>query len=48
LKLDAKEKNGMNSGDYEMIKGYSTGVFVRNIEAMTAFVRLNQTQKNTD
>ena len=39
LKLDAKEKNGMNSGDYEMIKGYSTGVFVRNLEAMTAFVK---------
>jgi PelA/Pel-15E family pectate lyase len=39
LKLDAKEKNGMNSGDYEMIKGYSTGVFVRNLGAMTAFVK---------
>lgn len=39
LKLDAKEKNGMNSGDFEMIKGYSTGVFVRNLSVMTAFVK---------
>ena len=39
LKLDAKEKNGMNSGEFEMIKGYSTGVFVRNISIMTAFVK---------
>jgi PelA/Pel-15E family pectate lyase len=39
LKLDAKEKNGLNSGDFEIIKGYSTGVFVRNLSAMTAFVK---------
>ncbi len=39
LKLDAKEKNGMNSGDFEIIKGYSTGVFVRNLSAMTAFIK---------
>ncbi len=38
LKLDAG-KDGMNSGDFEMIKGYSTGVFVRNLAAMTAFVK---------
>ena len=38
LKLDAG-RDGMNSGDYEMIKGYSTGVFVRYLSAMTAFVR---------
>lgn len=41
LKLDAKEKYGMNSGDFELIKGYSTGVFVRNLSAMTAFVKGN-------
>jgi hypothetical protein len=39
LKLDAKEKYGMNSGEFEIIKGYSTGVFVRNISMMTAFVK---------
>lgn len=39
LKLDAKEKNGLNSGDFEMIKGYSTGIFVRNVSIMTAFVK---------
>lgn len=41
LKLDAKEKNGMNSGDFEIIKGYSSGVFVRNLSAMTRFVKGN-------
>ncbi len=40
LKLDGG-KNGMNSGDFEMIKGYSTGIFVRNLGAMTAFVKGN-------
>lgn len=39
LKLDAKEKYGMNSGEFEIIKGYSTGVFVRNLSMMTAFVK---------
>lgn len=39
LKLDAKEKYGMNSGEFEGIKGYSTGVFVRNISMMTAFIK---------
>jgi len=38
LKLDAG-KDGMNSGDFEMIRGYSTAVFVRNLGAMTAFVK---------
>ena len=40
LKLDAKEKNGMNSGDFEIIKGYSTGVFVRNLGLMVNFVKV--------
>ena len=39
LKLDAVVKNGMNSGDFEMIKGYSTGVFIRNLGLMTAYVK---------
>ena len=38
LKLDAG-KDGMNSGDFEIIKGYSTAVFLRNLAAMTAFVK---------
>jgi hypothetical protein len=41
LKLDAKEKFGMNSGEFEFIKGYSTGVFVRNISMMIGFIRRN-------
>lgn len=38
LKLDAGA-DGMNSGDFEMIKGYSSGVFVRNIRALANYVR---------
>lgn len=38
LKLDAGA-NGMNSGDFEIIKGYSSGVFVRNIRALANRVR---------
>ncbi len=38
LKLDAGS-NGMNSGDFEIIKGYSTGVFVRNLRIMSEFVK---------
>ena len=41
LKLDAG-KDGMNSGDFEIIKGYSTAVFVRNLGLMTAFVKQGQ------
>jgi hypothetical protein len=41
LKLDAPRPDGMNSGDFEIIKGYSTGVFVRNLGAMAAFVKGN-------
>lgn len=39
LKLDAAEKNGLNSGDFEMIKGYSTGVFVRNLLALAGYIK---------
>ncbi len=42
LKLDATTPNGMNSGDFEMIRGYSTGVFVRNVSMMTAFLKAEQ------
>lgn len=38
LRLDAGA-DGMNSGEFELIEGYSTGVFVRNLEAMIAFVK---------
>lgn len=38
LKLDAG-KSGMNSGDFEMIRGYSTAVFIRNLGVMTAFIK---------
>lgn len=38
LKLDAGP-DGMNSGDFEMIKGYSSGVFTRNLRAMANYVR---------
>ena len=37
LKLDAGP-DGMNSGDFEIIKGYSTGVFARNLSMMAAFL----------
>ncbi len=42
LRLDAPTPNGMNSGDFEMIRGYSTGVFVRNVAMMTAFLKTRQ------
>jgi rhamnogalacturonyl hydrolase YesR len=40
LRLDGG-KNGMNSGEFEMIKGYSTGFFIRNLQLMTAFLKEN-------
>ena len=41
LKLDAGS-DGMNSGDFEMIKGYSSGVFVRNLRMLTSYIRSSQ------
>lgn len=38
LKLDAGP-DGMNSGDFEIIKGYSSGVFVRNLRVLASYIQ---------
>jgi PelA/Pel-15E family pectate lyase len=38
LKLDGGP-NGMNSGDFEIIKGYSSNVFVRNLRILASYAR---------